>query len=387
MTTSKLFEEFRKQNPEFPEYILKEAQNHIPKDATDKQVKEILEEIKTEYNNSLINANEAIGVITAQSVGEPSTQMTLNTFHFAGVAAQSVEGLPRLIEILDAKKNLEAPMMKLYLHKEGMNDEKFKLVADKIAESKLTDFATNVDINMEEKEVTIDLDIAKFKRLKVDIDAIKSYLDKRIRKSCEIVDGKKLLIKDNANANLKDLMAKKELALNSIVYGIKGIKDVTLLKEEGDYVIMTSGISLKQVVNVPEVDETRIYCNDIHEIYANYGIEAARQVIIHEIMEVVNSQGLTINERHVLLIADVMTYNGEVKGMTRYGIVGNKQNVLTRASFETPLRHLAYGALQNEENSLNTITENVMTNQIVRVGTGNPRIAVRKSEVLSKKSK
>jgi DNA-directed RNA polymerase subunit A" len=93
-------------------------------------------------------------------------------------------------------------------------------------------------------------------------------------------------------------------------------------------------------------------------------------------MEVVKSQGLTINERHVLLIADVMTYYGEIKGMTRYGIVGNKQNVLTRASFETPLKHLAYGALQNEENYLNTITENVMTNQIVRVGTGIPRISV-----------
>lgn len=381
MTVKKLFDEFKKKNPEFPEYILKDAEEYIPSKTADKDVKKVLENLKSEYEESKVNPNEAIGIITAQSVGEPSTQMTLNTFHFAGVATQSVEGLPRLIEILDAKKNLQAPMMKLYLNKKGMTDEKFKLVAEKIIETTLENFSTDVDINLEEKIVTVDLDTAKLKKLKVEIDSLISYLDKKIRKASEISENKKqIIVKGKTSDGLKELMAIKKFALNSIVFGIKGIKDVSLIKKDGEFIIMTSGTAIRQVLNIPEIDKNRVYSNDIHEVFAIYGIEAARQVIIEEFMEVVRSQGLTINERHVLLIADVMTYTGELKGMTRYGIVGDKQNVLTRASFETPLKHLSKGALLHEENQLNSITENVMTNQVVNVGTGIPKVAVKPRE-------
>ena len=94
-------------------------------------------------------------------------------------------------------------------------------------------------------------------------------------------------------------------------------------------------------------------------------------------MEVVNSQGLSVNERHVLLIADAMCYIGEPRGMTRYGIVADKLNVLTKASFETALKHISKGAVMNEINPLTSITENIMTNQMVNVGTGIPKIAVK----------
>ncbi|MFW5704778.1 MAG: hypothetical protein ACOCXG_02950 [Nanoarchaeota archaeon] len=377
MAHEKLIQEFEKANPEFPKYILEELKSALPKNITEAQTKKVLENVAREYEESLISPYEAIGVITAQSVGEPSTQMTLNTFHFAGVATQSVEGLPRLIEILDVKKSLEKPMMKVYLKKEGMDDEKFKLVASKIKETKLTDFSKSSDIDMDEKIVSIDLDMAAFKKLGVDVSTIVALLDRRVKKSAEI-SGKKLILKGTASASLKDLMSIKELALSSIVYGIKGVKDVSLIREDEDYIILTEGISLNQVTNIEEVDNNRITCNDINEIYSFFGVEAARQTIINEIMEVVKSQGLSINERHVLLIADIMTYMGEPKGMTRYGVVADKTNVLTRASFETPLKHLANGALLNELNELNTVTENVMTNQMTYVGTGVPKVSVKK---------
>ena len=373
----KLIEEYRKKNPEFPSYILDEVEANVPKNIKDSDLKKILENVEKEYYDSLITPNEAIGVITAQSVGEPSTQMTLNTFHFAGVATESVEGLPRLIEILDAKKNLEMPQMKIYLKSKGMNDKKFKEVADKIKESKLYELATNSSVDMEEKIVKIDLDLKALKKFNLEIEDIITKLDKKIRKSTEIIDGKSLKIKGTASATLKDMMNIKEMALNSVVYGIKGISSVSLIKEDNDYLIITKGIALKQVLNIEEVDRSRIYCNDIHEIYENFGIEAARQVIVKEMMDVVNSQGLSINERHVLLIADIMTATGEPKGMTRYGIVSSKMNVLTRASFETPLKHISAGALMNEKNRLTSITENVMTNQMVYVGTGMIKIGVK----------
>jgi len=376
MVSNKLIEDFRKNNPEFPAYIINEVESLIPKNIKDSELKNVLENVLEEYDSSLITPNEAIGVITAQSVGEPSTQMTLNTFHFAGVATESVEGLPRLIEILDAKKNLEMPIMKVYLNKKGMTEEKFKSVGDKIKESKLSDFSSNVQVDMEQKLIKIDFDNKILKKFKVDIEEIISKIDKKIRKSVEI-DSKSILIKGTVNSSLKDLMGIKELALNSIVFGIKGITNVSLVKEGEDYLIITKGIALKQIMNIEEVDSNRIYCNNVQEVYESFGIEAARKVIIREMMDVVNSQGLSINERHVLLIADIMTFTGEPKGMTRYGIVASKMNVLTRASFETPLKHISSGALMHESNKLTSITENVMTNQMVNVGTGMVKVSVK----------
>ncbi len=372
---NKNIEDFANKNPEFPRYILEAVEKELPKTVKDADVKKVLENVEKEYMESLIAPYEAIGVITAQSVGEPSTQMTLNTFHFAGVATQSVEGLPRLIEILDIKKTLEMPLMRLYLKDKKMSEDKIKILAGKIKETKLADFTTETDIDVEEKLVTISLNNKELKKYSIEIDKLLALIDKRIRKKTEVSD-KEIVVKGDKNASLKDLMNLKEIALSSIVYGIKGIKDVSIMKDE-EYVLVANGIAIKQVAALDEIDESRIYSNDIAEMYEHYGVEAARQVIINEIMEVVRSQGLSINERHVLLIADVMTYAGEPRGMTRYGIVADKSNVLTRASFETPLKHLSRGALMNEQNELTSITENVMTNQQVTVGTGIPKIAVK----------
>ena len=378
MAENKLVTNFRKENPEFPSYILDDLNKCLPKKVKDGQVKRVLENVVSEYRDSLITPNEAIGVITAQSVGEPSTQMTLNTFHFAGVATQSVEGLPRLIEILDVKKNLEQPTMRIYLKPEFASEEKLKFVASKIKETKLLEFSNNIDINTDERLIKINLNLKQFKKYNIEPESIISYLDKKIRNNAQIVDDKVLVLRDNANAGLKDLMSIKELAMSSIVYGIKGISDVSIIKENDEYMILTRGISLKQVMKLDEIDPFRISCNDIFETYDNFGIEATRNLIISEIMEVIKAQGLSINERHVLLIADIMTYTGEPRGMTRYGIVADKTNVLTKASFETALKHVSKGAILHEENLLNSITENVMTNQMIYIGTGVPKIAVRK---------
>jgi DNA-directed RNA polymerase subunit A" len=380
MAIKKLLEEFRKENPEFPENILEEVEKLIPKDTKDSDIKKILANVKEEYENSLVSPYEAIGVITAQSVGEPSTQMTLNTFHFAGVSTQSVEGLPRLIEILDAKKNIQGPMMKLYVDSKVIkSEEDLKLLAGKIKETKLVDFIKEVNINTEENIIEFILDINSLDKLGVEFEKILSKLDKKVKKMVSL-DEDKLILKAPETAIIRELNGYKELVLNSIVYGIKGIIDVSILKEDEEYVIYTKGISLRQVSNIEGIDKTRIYCNSPIEMADFYGIEAGRMTIIKEIEEVVKSQGLSINDRHVLLIADVMTQSGEIKGMTRFGIVADKLNVLTRASFETPLKHISHGAIANEENRLTSITENIMTNQIVNVGTGIPKVSVKKKQ-------
>lgn len=380
MAVNKILKEFRERRPDFPQYILDELVEELPKDVTDDEVRQVLENLEEEYEESKISPNEAIGILTAQSIGEPSTQMTLDTFHFAGVSAQSVEGLPRLIEILDMKKKLEAPQMKIYLKKQGNSEEKVRKLSKKIKETKLEEFSKEVNIDMEEGKVEITLDTKELKKYSIDTDSLIPLLEKKIR-SLTSIEGNLMIIRsEEKGVTLKELMNLKEIAMSSIIYGIKGIKDVSIIKEDEEYVILTRGIALKNVLSVEEVDEERLYCNDIITIYEVFGVEAANRAIIREIMDVVESQGLSINERYALLVADAMTYTGEPRGMTRYGIVADKLNILTKASFETPIKHISKGALMNEENHLTTITENIMTNQIVSVGTGVPKIAIKKEE-------
>jgi len=102
------------------------------------------------------------------------------------------------------------------------------------------------------------------------------------------------------------------------------------------------------------------------------GIEAARQSIINEVFKVIETQGLNVDIRHIMLVADTMCITGQIKGITRYGIVGEKASVLARASFETPIKHIINAALIGEVDKLDSVVENVMLNQPVPVGTGLP---------------
>ncbi|KAL0206865.1 hypothetical protein P9112_012576 [Eukaryota sp. TZLM1-RC] len=82
--------------------------------------------IKDRFNQSLINPGEMVGIIAAQSIGEPATQMTLNTFHYAGVSSKNVTlGVPRLQELINVAKNIKTPSMSIYLDPSisGSDDE------------------------------------------------------------------------------------------------------------------------------------------------------------------------------------------------------------------------------------------------------------------------
>lgn len=76
----------------------------------------VLGEIETKFNQSLVHPGEMCGTLAAQSIGEPATQMTLNTFHYAGVASKNVTlGVPRLKEIINVATNIKTPSLTVYL--------------------------------------------------------------------------------------------------------------------------------------------------------------------------------------------------------------------------------------------------------------------------------
>jgi len=330
-----------------------------------------------------LEAGEAIGVITSQSFGEPSTQMVLRTFHFAGVSEMQVtQGLPRLIEIFDARKKPSSPKMEIYLKKEFNNEKDSTIVAEKIREVTVNDIASEIDLDFSNKKIEIKIDREGIRQSHITVKKVVEKLNDLGFKAKEKSDS---IMVTTDEDSFKGVYQVKEKIKNSLISGIKGIKQVIIVKVGSDFVVMTLGTALKKVLDMKEIDPDKLVSNDLHEVASVFGIEAARQLIIDEIQQVLNSQGLNIDKRHLKLIADAMTNTGEVKGVTRIGIIAQKSSILARATFETPVKQFVNATIKGSKDHLTSVIENVILNQPVPIGTGLPGLLVKVIGPLIKK--
>ena len=172
-----------------------------------------------------------------------------------------------------------------------------------------------------------------------------------------------------------------------IITGVKKVSQVLVVKRNKDYVILTAGSNMKDILKFKGVDSNRTMTNDIHEVANVLGIEAARQVIINEIEKVIISQGLAVNKKHSMLVADTMICSGVVKGITRMGIISDKSSILARASFETPVKHFVQATKTGKKDRLASVIENIILNQPVPVGTGLPGLLVKVTGPLAKQKR
>lgn len=357
---------------------------------SDRDKKKVSERIKEAYENTRVEPGEAIGIVTAESFGEPATQMILWSFHFAGVAEMNVTlGLPRLIEIFDSRKEISTPTMEIYLKEEHKKDvNKVRKIASQIKRTTLNEIASEFTINIIKSSVEVKLN----KNMMRELSITPLYLEKKVS---ETLKGVSVKLKDDTltikpkikETDIKELYRLKEKVKNAHVKGIEGITQVLPVKIAGEFIILCAGSNLKEVLEIKEINETKIKSNDIFEVARVFGIEAARQTIINESLKVIENQGLDIDIRHVMFIADVMTTTGRIKGITRYGITSEKESVLARASFETPLTHLINASLIGEVDDLNSVVENVMLNQAVPLGTGLPGLLAKMQARLEKEEK
>lgn len=367
---------FKEYEGKLPKSILDELKEEIPKSMAKGKVQEIFETVYDEYQKSLVEPGECVGLVSAESIGEPGTQMTLNTFHFAGVAELNVTmGLPRIIEILDGRKSISTPMMEIYLKKPYSAGKDIRELALRIKETVLNDTALEFNINVADNVIEISLDNDKLKSLNLKPENIAKTISSGL-KSINVKEKNGLLVcKPKAKEiNINEMYKIKEKLKLAYVQGVKGVKQVLPVRRGEEFIIITAGCNLAEVLQLEEVDSTRTVSNDIYEIASVLGIEAARQAIINEVFKVVESQGLNIDIRHIMLVADTMTASGDIKGITRYGVVGQKSSVLARASFETPIRHIINASLVGELDKLDSVVENVMLNQPVPIGTGLPSL-------------
>ncbi len=337
------------------------------------------------HMNGKIEPGEAIGIVTAQSFGEPATQMTLNTFHFAGVTEMQVtQGLPRLIEIFDARKKPSSPKMEIYLNKDFNNEKDAKVFAERIKEVRIADVASEIKLNFTDKVVEIVLDKSRLREVHTNE---KSVLEKLQSLNYKVKEKGESLIIDAAEMNFREIYQMKEKVKKIMVSGVKNIMQILIVKRGKDFVIMTLGTNLKDIVGMKEVDRDKTISNDPYETADVFGIEAARQLIMNEIHQVLSGQGLDINKRHLKLVADAMTNTGVVSGVTRMGIISQKSSILARATFETPVKQFVNATVKGNKDKLASVVENIILNQPVPVGTGLPGLLVKVTGPLVKAEK
>ena len=336
---------------------------HLSKEGVDLAIKLTLQN----YKRALVEPGEAIGTVAAQSIGEPGTQMTLKTFHYAGVRELNVTlGLPRLIEIVDARRKPSTPIMTIDLDEEHRKDkERATEVARRMLYTSLKDLARSMYINPETGGVVVELDEDVMKDRNITLKDLE-----------EMIDAPKCLVKFNENTVYidpeKEMDTKRLLAKVSglQVKGVSNIRRVLVTEEEGEWVIRTDGSNLQKILETPGINPTRTITNNIHEIAKTLGIEAARNALIKEALNVLEDQGLDVDLRHIMLVADIMTATGDVRQIGRHGISGEKSSVLARAAFEITVPNIVEASLKGESDSLKGVTENVIVGQAIPVGTG-----------------
>jgi len=347
--------------------LVEELKSNLSKgELTRKGVDQVRALTLENYRRALVEPGEAVGIVAAQSIGEPGTQMTLRTFHYAGVREQNVTlGLPRLIEIVDARRMPSTPIMSIYLDKEHRaSKNKATSVAREVISTSMEDIAKAVYVDHELGEVVVQLDQTMMEDRGVTLDILKEVL--RLPNAALRTKGDQLFLKPK-KMELRKLLDKVSVYH---VKGIQGIRRVLVTEEKGEWVIRTDGSNLPKVLEILGVDPSRTITNHIHETAKTLGIEAARNVIIEEAMGVLEEQGLDVDIRHVMLVADMMTATGDVHQIGRHGISGEKASVLARAAFEITVPNIVEAAIKGESDPLKGVTENVIVGQSIPIGTG-----------------
>jgi len=341
------------------------------------QLDEIVKQVIADYEHAMVEPCEAVGVVAAQSIGEPGTQMTMRTFHYAGVAEINVTlGLPRLIEIVDARKVPSTPTMTIRLLPEYAHDR------DKAREVALTIESTSIlhlgsiATDLAEMNVILELNPTALEQRKISTQDVADRLAEET--GIPVEQRENVLLMAPKEPSYRELLQLVEKIKKISLKGIEGIKRVVIRKEGEEYVLYTEGSSLRKVVQFDGVDPSRTKTNNINEISEVLGIEAARNAIINEAMDTLREQGLTVDVRHIMMVADIMTVDGEVKQIGRHGVSGEKASVLARAAFEVTVNHILDAAVRGDIDDLRGVTENVIVGQPIQLGTGDVQLVARR---------
>ncbi|PLC67904.1 DNA-directed RNA polymerase subunit A'' [Vulcanisaeta sp. EB80] len=356
-----------------PRRIIDELRNKLAnKPLNREQFVELIKILVNEYYKMLVDPGEAIGIVTAQSVGEPSTQMILRSFHFAGLREFSMAlGLPRMIELVDARRKPSVPMMTIYLDEEHRNDpNKAQEVAYRIQLTTIENVTRSVEIDYINSQITIEIDEDELRQRGLSMDDVRKVVERIKGKGAQVEFEGNVIRITLENADIIKLRRVRDKIMQTRLAGIKNVKKTLVRYKDGEWIIETEGTNLEAVLTLDGVDYRRTISNDIHEVAEVLGIEAARTVIMRELKKVLDQQGLDTDIRHLMLISDVMTWTGRVRQVGRHGVVGEKESPLARAAFEVTVKNLVEASIRGENEQFRGVVESVLAGKYIPIGTG-----------------
>ena len=321
------------------------------------------------YNKAKVEPGQAVGIVTAQSIGEPGTQMTLRTFHFAGIKERNVTlGLPRLIELVDARKKPVTPTMDIYLEGQAKTSRE---EAIEVARNILQTTIRHLDpvVTHDTTNIKLAFDNNRLKQRGCTISDIETALTSNKKFKIKILDTL-FTLELVEELDIQSLITLRNKVLNTTVKGVSDIERITLVQRKGEWVIQTTGSNIAKVLDVKGIDRKQVRTNNVSEIAETLGIEAARNALIDELNGILEDQGLEVDDRYIMLVSDLMCSRGNMLQIGRHGIAGTKDSVLARAAFEITVPTIAHAALGGEVEQLKGITENVIVGSNIPIGSG-----------------
>ena len=367
---------------------------------------DMLDCIKYEFQRSLISTGEMVGTTSAESLGECTTQMCLNTFHNCGNSAKNVTlGLPRLKEIINVSKNIKCPSMTLCLKDEYNTKEYAEKIAAELeftdlkslvksykvihnTSSDYSDLYLSMHPEYEDEycdliiQYSFDRDILQTKKLSlldISVVMLKQYQDiiyvthnnencKELLMDIYIIKNEEM---DKINIERYIRVLCHKLQHECVIQGSSQIKQTYISEENDNFSIETDGSCIDHMMNNKYFDYTKIKTNDINNVLEVLGIEAARTLLLDELRKVIEFDGTYVNMRHFLTLVDTMTYKGDIMAITRHGINKSNTGPLMKCSFEETVDVLTEAAIFSETDSLKGVTENIIVGKMSKVGTGN----------------
>jgi DNA-directed RNA polymerase III subunit RPC1 len=367
------------------------------------QLEKMMEVAIDQFIKASVEAGEAVGAMGAQSISEPGTQMTLKTFHFAGVSSMNVTlGVPRLKEIINASKLISTPIITVRLNQDD-NKVGARIVKAGIEKTTLGEISAYIKevYSAGQCYISVKLDTETIEQLKLNIDAAtvrKSILFGQTRQTrsavLRLIQEKHIKVKRGSSSRLRVyipsnvdsrsstippttffvMQALKTALPQVVVQGIPSVNRAVINEEQKDgktsYHLLVEGYGLSDVMGSPGVDGYNTTTNHIIEVEATLGVEAARTQTSSEIAYIMNAYGIGIDHRHLLLLSDIMTFKGEVLGITRFGVSKMKESVLMLASFEKTTDHLFDAAVHGRSDAIVGVSECIIMGIPIPLGTG-----------------
>ncbi|KAL8925127.1 MAG: hypothetical protein Q9208_003632 [Pyrenodesmia sp. 3 TL-2023] len=359
------------------------------------------------YEKALTEPGHAVGAVAAQSIGEPGTQMTLKTFHFAGVAGMSItQGVPRIKEIINASKEIQTPVISCELL-DPYDLRAARIVKGRIEKTYLKDIASSIEvvwlrdqgyvwvkidfITIEKLQLNLSLfnirtAILKHRKLKLKpqhIRLVKDSLTIDCQATGKPVKGKSTAAKEDTELFLRMEQIRRTLPNVPLSGHERANRAIINTDDNSRNTLLVEGYGLRACMSTAGVRGTATRTNSIMEMKDVLGIEAARTTIIDEISVVMGD--MDIDPRHMQLLADVMTYKGEILGITRFGMAKMRDSVLQLASFEKTPDHLFEAAWMMKRDKIEGVSECIIMGQSIGLGTGGFQVvrelALREGEV------